>query len=176
MADLNKVFLMGRLTADPELRAIASGDSVTTLRLATSRKWTTKGGEEREDKLFVDVVAWGRQAEAACQYLRKGSPLHVEGHLKFESWEDRQTGEKRSKISVQAESLQFLDFRRDDQGGGSRRDERDDRDERGPRGQYGNERRASSSRGSAPPRGPSGPGRRAPDPAAQDDDEEDIPF
>ena len=73
MPDLNKVFLMGRLTFDPELRRIPSGTAVTELRMATSRSWTGRDGERREETLFIDVTVWDRQAETCCQYLRKGS-------------------------------------------------------------------------------------------------------
>ncbi|ODU00670.1 MAG: single-stranded DNA-binding protein [Planctomycetes bacterium SCN 63-9] len=117
MADLNKVFLMGRLTFDPELRRIPSGTAVAELRLATSRSWSGRDGERREETLYIDVTVWDRQAETCCQYLKKGSPVHVEGYLKMESWDDKTTGEKRSKIRVQAERVQFLDSRRGDSGG-----------------------------------------------------------
>ncbi len=118
MADLNKVYLIGRLTQDPELRYTTGGAAVTDLRLATSRFWNSKDGERKEETLFIDVTVWNRQAENCCQYLRKGRQVHVEGYLKSESWET-QTGEKRSKIKVESERVQFLD-RRDDQGGGAR--------------------------------------------------------
>ncbi len=118
MADLNRVFLMGRLTHDPELRYTPNGSAVADLRLATSRVYNTKDGERREDKLFIDVTVWNRQAENCCQYLKKGRPVHVEGYLKMDSWDDKTTGEKRSKIKVEADRVQFLDSRRDDEGGG----------------------------------------------------------
>lgn len=108
MADLNQVFLMGRLTADPELRYIPSGQAVATLRLATSRKWTGKDGQEKKDTLYIDVSVWGRQAETCSEYLKKGSSLHVEGYLKTEQWEDKD-GKKQSKIKVEADHVQFLD-------------------------------------------------------------------
>ncbi len=119
MADLNKVFLMGRLTFDPELRRTPGGSAVTELRLATSRSWAGRDGERREETLFIDVTVWDRQAETCCQYLRKGSPVHVEGYLKMDTWEDKTTGEKRSKVKVQAERVQFLDSRRADGAGGT---------------------------------------------------------
>ena len=118
MADLNKVFLMGRLTFDPELRRTTGGTAVTELRMATSRSWTGKDGERREETLFIDVTVWDRQAENCCQYLRKGSGIHVEGSLKVDTWDDKNTGEKRSKIRVTAERVQFLDSRRGESGGG----------------------------------------------------------
>src|SRR5271157_4953357 len=119
MPDLNKVFLMGRLTFDPELHRIPSGTAVTELRMATSRSWTGRDGERWEETLFIDVTVWDRQAETCCQYLRKGSSIHVEGYLRVDSWDDKTTGEKRSKIRVQADRVQFLDSRRSDGGGES---------------------------------------------------------
>ena len=107
MADLNKVFLMGRLTFDPELRRTPSGSAVTELRLATSRSWAGRDGERKEETLFIDVTVWDRQAETCCQYLKKGRAVHVEGYLKMDSWEDKNTGEKRSKVKVQAPHYMF---------------------------------------------------------------------
>ena len=118
MADLNKVFLMGRLTFDPELRRTTGGTAVSELRMATTRSWAGRDGERREETLFIDVTVWDRQAENCCQFLRKGSSVHVEGSLKMDTWDDKTTGEKRSKIRVHAERVQFLDGRRGDSGGG----------------------------------------------------------
>jgi single-strand DNA-binding protein len=118
MADLNKVFLMGRLTFDPELRRTTGGTAVTELRLATTRSWAGRDGERREETLFIGVTVWDRQAENCCQYLRKGSAVHVEGALKMDTWDDKNTGEKRSKILVHADRVQFLDGRKGDSGGG----------------------------------------------------------
>ena len=121
MADLNKVFLMGRLTFDPELRRTPGGTAVTELRLATTRTWQGRDGERREETLFIDVTVWDRQAENCCQFLRKGSRIHVEGSLKMDTWDDKNTGEKRSKIRVHADRVQFLDSRRGDSAAGQRR-------------------------------------------------------
>ena len=118
MADLNKVFLMGRLTGDPELRRTATGTAVTELRMATTRTWQGHDGERREETLFIDVTVWDRQAENCCQFLRKGSSIHVEGSLKTDTWDDKTTGEKRSKIRVTADRVQFLDSPRSDSGAG----------------------------------------------------------
>jgi len=107
MASLNKVFLIGNLTRDPELRYTASGTVVADLGLAVNRRWTNGGGEVKEDVLFITVVAWGKQGEAAAQYLAKGSPVHVEGRLQARSWESKD-GEKRTIFEVVAERLQFL--------------------------------------------------------------------
>jgi len=110
MADLNKVFIIGRLAFDPELRYTHSGTSVVTLRLATTRSYKAKDGEVKEESLYIDVTAWNRQAENCGQYLRKGSQVHVEGYLVSESWESK-TGEKHIKIKIEAERVQFLDKR-----------------------------------------------------------------
>src|SRR5437763_1951991 len=110
MADLNKVFLIGRLTHDPELRYTPGGAAVSDLRVATSRSWTGKDGERKEDTLYIDVTVWNRQAENCCQYLKKGRQVHVEGYLRSESW-DAPDGSKRSKVKVEADRVQFLDRR-----------------------------------------------------------------
>jgi len=86
--------------------------------MATTRSWTGRDGERREESLFIDVTVWDRQAETCCQYLRKGSSLHVEGSLRMDTWEDKTTGEKRSKIKVTADRIQFLDSRRAESTGG----------------------------------------------------------
>ncbi|MGC8640929.1 MAG: single-stranded DNA-binding protein [Isosphaeraceae bacterium] len=183
MADLNKVFLMGRLTFDPELRRTPGGTAVTELRMATSRNWMGRDGERREEKLFIDVTVWDRQAENCCQYLRKGSPIHVEGYLKMETWDDKNTGEKRSKIRVQAERIQFLDSRRGD----ASNDSAPADDDAYVSGRDQAPRRSAAA-APAEPRGPgNGTAGRAPLPspppvstrpsaAPEDRDEEDIPF
>jgi single-strand DNA-binding protein len=107
MANLNKVFLMGNLTRDPELRYIPSGQAVTTLGLAVNNKFG-KGEDAKEDVLFIDVTVWAKTAENCAEYLGKGSPVFVEGRLKLETWDDKETGQKRSKVSVTANSVQFL--------------------------------------------------------------------
>lgn len=109
MADLCRCYLMGRLTADPELKPIGNDNSVTELRMAINRSWSDKSGDKKEETLFIDCTVWGRQAENCCKYLKKGSSVHVEGSLKMDSWVDKNTGEKRSKIKVTADRVQFLD-------------------------------------------------------------------
>jgi len=109
--NLNRVLLAGRLTRDPEKRTTPSGQSVTSLGLAINRKYTVSG-ERKEETTYVDVVAWGRSADACAEFLRKGSPVFVEGRLKLDEWE--KDGQKRSKITVVAESVQFLDRQRKD--------------------------------------------------------------
>ena len=105
MASLNKVFLIGNLTRDPELRYIPSGQAVATLGLAVNNKFG-KGEDQKDDVLFVDVTVWAKSAENCAEYLSKGSPVFIEGRLKFRTWE--QDGQKRSKIDVTATSVQFL--------------------------------------------------------------------
>lgn len=109
MADLNEVRIIGRLTRDVELRSTPSGQSVATFGLATSKKYRAQTGETREETTFVDVTCWGKLADLVNQYLSKGRQVFVGGRLKFDSWEDRQSGQKRSKLSVVAENIQFLD-------------------------------------------------------------------
>lgn len=187
MADLNKVFLMGSLTFDPELRRTPSGTAVSELRMVTSRTWMSREGERREEKLFIDVTVWDRQAENCCQYLHKGSPIHVEGALKMDTWEDKSTGEKRSKIRVHADRVQFLDSRRGDSqtGTGAASDDEAAASSREPsarRGAAAPPGRPSG--GPGEPRGPSegpanpvgsAPGKDVAD-SAHDEENDDIPF
>ena len=109
MPSFNKVILVGNLTRDPELRYTPSGKAIAKLGLAVNRSWKTESGETRDETTFVDVDAFGRQAEVLGQYLRKGRPVMVEGRLKLDQWDDKQTGQKRSRLGVILESFQFLD-------------------------------------------------------------------
>ncbi len=114
MADLNKVYLIGRLTRDPELRYTTSQTPVMDLPLATGRSWRDRNtGEEKGETLYIDVTVWRNNAENCAKFLHKGSQIHVEGYLKKETWDDRNSGEKRSKIKVEGERIQFLDSRSD---------------------------------------------------------------
>ena len=103
--NLNKVMLAGRLTRDPELKELPSGNSVTNLGFATNRVFKS-GNEKKEEATFVDVKAWGVQGEQIAQYLKKGSPLFIEGRLTLESWESN--GDKRSKLVVTMENYKFI--------------------------------------------------------------------
>ena len=108
MASLNKVFLIGNLTKDPELRYTPNGVGVVNLRIAVNRKFRERtSGELKEETCFVTVTAWDKQAEACNQYLTKGSPIFVEGTLQSRSWETND-GQKRSTIEIRAERVQFL--------------------------------------------------------------------
>ena len=104
---LNKVLLAGNLTRDPELRYLNSGTAVCELGMATNRRFQRNDGEQSEEVCFVNITVWGRQGENCNQYLKKGAPVFVEGRLKFDSWQG-QDGQKRSKLSVVAERVQFL--------------------------------------------------------------------
>jgi len=114
MASFNKVILMGNLTRDPELRVTPNGNSICKLGLATSRVYATRDGERREETTFVDVDAFGKQAEVISKYMRKGRPIMIEGRLKLDQWES--DGQKRSKLGVILENFQFLGGRDDNDG------------------------------------------------------------
>ncbi|MCX6788739.1 MAG: single-stranded DNA-binding protein [bacterium] len=104
--NLNKVFLIGRLTNDPQLRSTPGGQSVASFSLATNRNWTTKQGEKQVEVQFHNVVAWGRQAEIISQYMKKGGMVMVEGRLQTRNWQDKQ-GQNRSTTEIVCESLQL---------------------------------------------------------------------
>lgn len=108
MANLNKVMLIGNLTRDPELRYTPKGTAVADISLAINRVWNNEQNQKQEETIFVDVTLWGRQAELAQQYLTKGRGAYIEGRLQMDTWDDKETGKKRSKLKVIGESLQFL--------------------------------------------------------------------
>ena len=108
--NFNKVFLLGNLTRDVELKYTPSNQPVASIGIATNRRYRTRDGEDREETTFVDCEAWGRTAEMMNQYLAKGRPVFIEGRLKFEEWEDKE-GKKRSKLRVVVENFQFIDSR-----------------------------------------------------------------
>ncbi len=118
MASYNKVLLMGNLTRDPEVRYTPKGTAIANIGLAVNRVWTTEAGEKKEEVTFVDVEAWGRTAEVIGQYLSKGSPLFVEGRLKLDTWDDKETGQKKSKMRVVCENFQFIGAPKGKAGGG----------------------------------------------------------
>lgn len=118
MASLNKVFLIGNLTQDPDLRRIPAGTAVSTLRLAVNEAYLSKSGERVERTVYVDVDVWDRQAENCQQHLSKGSPVFIEGRLQMDQWEDRETHVKRSRLKVRADRVQFLGSRRGGPGAG----------------------------------------------------------
>ncbi|HKP93001.1 MAG TPA: single-stranded DNA-binding protein [Chthoniobacterales bacterium] len=153
MASFNKVILLGNLTRDPEVRYTPKGTAVTELGMAVNRVYTAENGEKREETTFVDVTLWGRTAEIAGEYLKKGRPVFIEGRLQLDTWDDKQSGQKRSKLKVVGEGLQLLGGRPGGGGGGG-----GSGDEEGSGG-------ARASRPAPPPRSA---------PSAPDDDE--IPF
>lgn len=172
MASLNKVMIIGNLTRDPELRYTPKGTAVTELGIAVNRRYTAENGEKREETTFVDVTLWGRTAELAGEYLRKGRPVYIEGRLQLDTWDDKQTGQKRSRLRVVGEEMQFLGSGRD-QGGGGGGGEYEQREPRGydNRPQYGGGEgrpQRQQQRPTPPPRPPADPDL--------DVEDDDIPF
>lgn len=119
MASFNKVILIGNLTRDPELRYTPKGTAIAKIGLAVNRVWTTDTGEKKEEVTFVDVDIFGRTAENVGQYMRKGRPIMIEGRLKLDQWDDKQTGQKKSRLGVVAELVQFLGSPSGNEGGGA---------------------------------------------------------
>jgi single-strand DNA-binding protein len=117
MKNLNKVILIGNLTRDPELRQTPQGNSVADLALAVNRKVPGPGGERQEETTYVDVVLWNKQAELAGEYLHKGRSVYVEGRLQLDTWEDRKTGQRREKVRVVGERMEFADAPRQELAG-----------------------------------------------------------
>jgi len=151
MANFNKVILAGNLTRDPELRYTPKGLAIAKLGLAINRTWKNEAGETKEEATFVDVDAFGRTAEVIGQYLKKGRPILVEGRLRLDTWDDKQTGQKRSKLGVVLENFQFMDSGKGDgaPGDGAR---------------------------SRPPAGPAAQAPEGAQPEAPGPEEDDVPF
>ncbi len=160
MPNLNRVLLMGNLTRDPELKYTPKGTAIADIGLAVNRVYSTDQGERREEVTFVDVELWGRQAEIAGEYLKKGRPVFIEGRLKLDMWDDKQTGQKRSKMKVVGEMLQLL---------GSR-------EAGGPDGPSGNFQGAGGTASAKPAQRPAPAQRPPPDPDLDSAEEDDIPF
>jgi single-strand DNA-binding protein len=108
MAYLNKVFLIGNLTRDPELRVTPKGTAICQFGLAVNRQYKDESGATRDETAFIDIEAWGKQGELCSKYLQKGSLAFIEGRLRFDSWEDKQSGQKRNKLKVVLDNVQFL--------------------------------------------------------------------
>lgn len=121
MANVNKVILIGNVTRDPEVKFTPKGNAVTDIGMAINRNYTLDNGEKREEVTFVEVTFWGRQAETIGEYVKKGRSIYVEGRLQLDTWDDKQSGQKRSKLRVVGENFQFLGGR--PQGGGGGGDE-----------------------------------------------------
>lgn len=172
MANLNKVMLLGNLTRDPEVRYTPKGTAVGDLGLAVNRRVSDGNGNWSDEVTFVDVTVWGTNAENAQKYLTKGRGVFIEGRLQMDTWEDKASGQKRSKLKVVAEVLQFLpDGKGGGQGGGGNYQQRSGGD--------GESHRPSGGEGySQPSRSSSGPpqGASAADPGDYREEEDDIPF
>jgi single-strand DNA-binding protein len=117
MANLNRVLLIGNLTRDPEVRYTPKGTAVADIGIAVNRVYSGDEGERKEEVTFVDVTLWGRQAEVAQEYLKKGRQVFIEGRLQLDTWDDKQTGQKRSRLRVVAENMQMLGSRGDSEAG-----------------------------------------------------------
>jgi single-strand DNA-binding protein len=161
MANLNKVMLIGNLTRDPELRHTPKGTAVSEISMAINRVWNNDQGQKQEETTFVEVTLWGRQAELAQQYLTKGRPVYIEGRLNLDTWDDKETGKKRSKLRVIGENMQFLSSGTGAGGGGGGSSERS------------SQASSSSQRQSSPQGSPQGASAAPTDDYPEDDD---IPF
>ena len=126
MASFNKVILLGNLTRDPEIRYTPKGSAVCDLGIAVNRQYTLENGERREEVTYVDVVLWARLAEIAAEYLKKGRPVFIEGRLQLDTWDDKQSGQKRSKLRVIGENMQMLGSRGAGGGGGGNAESSDE--------------------------------------------------
>jgi single-strand DNA-binding protein len=151
---INKVILVGRLGKDPEIRSTPGGTSVAKFTVATDEKFTDRAGEKQERTEWHNIVAWGKLGEICGQYLRKGKLVYIEGSIRTDSWDDKESGQKKYRTEIVANTMKMLD-RRGDEGGGSS-------------GGYGGGYGQSASRGP-------GAGKSAPTPDFAEDDEE-VPF
>ena len=155
MASFNKVILAGNLTRDPELRYTPKGTAIARIGMAINRTWKTETGETKEEVTFVDVDAFGRQAEVIAQYMKKGRPLLIEGRLKLDQWEDKNTHQKQSKLKVVLDGFSFLGTRGEDGGGSAE---------------------APRPRSAAPPAASPASPSEAAEPAGAPPEEDDVPF
>ena len=171
MASFNKVMLIGNLTRDPEIKYTPKGTAIADIGLAVNRTYTTEGGEKREEVTFIDVTLWGRVAEIVGEYCKKGRPLFVEGRLQLDTWDDKATGQKRSKLKVVGENIQLLGAREGGGGGGGGGEHGESRSEGRSEGRSDGrpqQSRPASRPASPPPRPPADPDLDVP--------EDDIPF
>jgi single-strand DNA-binding protein len=152
MASFNKVILLGNLTRDPEVRYTPKGSAVCDLGIAINRQYTLDSGEKREEVTYVDVVLWSRLAEIAGEYLKKGRPIFIEGRLQLDTWDDKQSGQKRSKLRVIGETMQLLGSRPPGTGGSA--------------AESGEGKESRSSKTTPPPKAAAG----------AEPDEDEIPF
>jgi single-strand DNA-binding protein len=142
MASINKVILVGRLGKDPEVKSTPSGTTVTKFSLATDDKYTDREGNKQERTEWHNIVAWGKLAEICGQYLRKGKLIYLEGKIRTDSWEDKETKVKKYRTEIIADNMQMLDRKGDDEGGGS---------SYSSGGGYGNARKSGASSSSQGP-------------------------
>ena len=170
MANFNKVILMGNLTRDPQVRYTSGGTAVCEIGLAINRYWFDKqSNQKKEETTFVDVTLWGREAEVAGEYLTKGKPVLIEGRLKLDQWDDKQSGQKRSKLAVVCESMQMLGGR-DQAGGGGQRGG-------GGGGNFRSQQPASASQANDYDSSGGGGGYNdAPSPSSGGGGDEEVPF
>ena len=160
MASVNKVMLIGNLTRDPEIKYTPKGTAIADIALAVNRTYSTDSGEKREEVTFIDVTLWGRVAEIVGEYCKKGRPLFVEGRLQLDTWDDKTTGQKRSKLKVVGENIQLLNSREGGGGGGG--------------GEHGEGR--AESRPASTFKKPASPPARPPADPDLDAEADDIPF
>lgn len=158
MASFNKVILAGNLTRDPDVRYLPKGTATVRLGLAINRNYTTDTGEKKEEVTFVDVDAYGRQAEVIGQYFKKGRPILVEGRLRLDQWEDKNTHQKQSRLKVVLEGFSFLDSGRTDSTSAA----------------PGASRPAAAPVASSP--APAAPSAPAAEPEGPPPEEDDVPF
>jgi single-strand DNA-binding protein len=152
MANLNRVLLIGNLTRDPEVRYTPKGTAVADIGIAVNRTYSGDDGEKKEEVTFIDVTLWARQAEIAQEYLKKGRQVFIEGRLQLDTWDDKQTGQKRSRLRVVAENMQMLGSRGESETGSN---------------PMGSQRRATP---------PPPPQRQTPKDPDLDAEPDDIPF
>ena len=157
MASVNKVILVGRLGKDPEIRSTPSGQSVTKFTIATDERFTDRSGERQERTEWHNIVAWGKLAEICGQYLKKGKLVYIEGSIRTDSWDDKESGQKKYRTEIIANAMQMLDRRDGESSGGGG----------GYSGGYGESKGQSQSRGGSRP---------APAGDSFGDDDEDVPF
>lgn len=180
MASFNKVILMGNLTRDPQMKYLPSQTAVVEFGVACNRKFKTATGEDKEEVTFVDCTSFGKQAEVINQYFTKGKPIFIEGRLKYDTWEDKQGGGKRHKLTVVIENFQFVGSR-EGGGGGGGGGGFDDQAGGGGGGGGGGYAQRGASRPAAAARAPAPRPAAAPQPEApfsedQQFKDDDIPF
>src|SRR5438105_9576329 len=163
MPSLNKVLLMGNLTRDPELRVTPKGTPICQFSLAINRTFKMESGETREEVTYIDIEAWGKQGETIAKYVTKGRPLYVEGRLRLDQWEDKNTKEKRSRMKVVLEQFQFLG---DGRGGGGA----------GASGSGGVSQGGGDEPAGGSPEKHTPPPRAGAKPASSENLDEDVPF